>query len=304
MGAVIGILAVLFGLFTEELYRYMFCRKPSALFEKLFDSKGHEEAYYVSRAAAEAKMRSRPCQTLTLRSRRGEALKGFYYDNGAQGKRVAFIVHGYRSEHNWTAGICFDYWASRGFDVFACDHTAHGASGGRYIGFDVLEHVDCLDWLALLVERCGPDTEVVLHGFSMGAATVLQMSGHCPPNVSFIVEDSGFWCARASLAHQIGPMYQPMRLVDRLVAGYDLDDSDVTASLARASMPILFVHGQDDKLVPFESGPRLYESYQGEKDCFFPADTRHIEAMYTQPEQYAEKLDAFVEKYIKQREKA
>lgn len=298
MKLLILILILLLILFCEELYRYIFRRKSSPLFEILFDSKGHEEAYYVSRAAAEQKMHSRPCEELTMQSVRGEMLKGFYYDNGAAGKTVAFIVHGYRSEHNWTAGICFDYWASRGVDVFACDHTAHGASGGQYIGFDVLECEDCLAWLDVLTEKCGRDVEIILHGFSMGAATVLQMSGRCPDNVKFIVEDSGFRSARASLAHQIGPMYQPMRLINRLLAGYDLDASDVTASLDRAKMPILFVHGREDKLVPFENGPELYERCRGEKDCFFPENTRHIEAMYTQPEQYAQKLDTFAEKYL------
>lgn len=285
-------------LFTGELYRYLFCRNSSALFSKLFDTKGHEDAYYVWRNGGTRNVQEAKQRVFTMKIGGGEERKGFYYPNGANGTKIAFVVHGYRSEHAETAGICYDYYKSRGIDLFCCDHVASGESQGNFIGFDVLETKDCLRWVDFLLEQFGADTEIILHGFSMGAATVLQMSSHCPKNVKFIVEDSGFINARASLQHQIGPMYQPMRVVNRAIAGYDLDDSDVTASLAQSTVPILFVHGRDDKLVPFENGPALYEMYKGEKDSFFPPDTRHIESMYTHPEEYSAKLDRFVEKYL------
>ena len=69
-------------------------------------------------------------------------------------------------------------------------------------------------------------------------------------------------------------------------------------SLSKSELPILFVHGYDDKLVPFKTGQMLYDSYQGPKDCLFDPDTRHIEAIYTFPEEYAEKMDSFIEKYM------
>ena len=285
-------------LFTEELYRYVFCRNSSALFTRLFDTRGHEPNYYITRDEAADRLRRQAHTEYTIRSDRGDLLKGYYYPCGSEGKKIAFLIHGYRSEHIETAGLYYDYYKSRGIDVFCCDHTAAGESGGRFIGFDVFETQDCLKWLKVLQKKFGEDVQIILHGFSMGAATVLQMSGSCPDNVKFIVEDSGFVNAKASLDHQVGLMYQPLRAINRAVAGYDLDDSDVQASLARATVPILFVHGQDDKLVPFENGPALYSMYRGEKDCFFPENTRHIESMYTSPEEYGKKLDEFMEKYL------
>ena len=299
MKKLLALPAVGAALFTEELYRYVFCRRSSALFTKLFDSKGHEPFYYLQRDEAAARLRALAHTEYTIRGEGGRQLKGCYYPCGAEGKKIAFLIHGYRSEHAETCGIYYDYYKSRGVDIFCCDHTASGESEGKFIGFDVLETRDCLQWLRVLVKKFGPDTQILLHGFSMGAATVLQMSSRCPDNVKFIVEDSGFVSARASLDHQIGPMYQPLRLINRVVAGYDIDDSDVTASLSRSKLPIIFVHGQDDRLVPFENGPALYALYKGEKDCFFPENTRHIESMYTQPEEYGRKLDSFLEKYFR-----
>ena len=45
----LAVLLLAFGLFLEELYRYVFCRKTSRLFCRLFDSKGHSEDYYAWR---------------------------------------------------------------------------------------------------------------------------------------------------------------------------------------------------------------------------------------------------------------
>lgn len=285
--------------FTEELYRYVFCRKSSSLFRRFFDSKGHEDRYYEVLDNAAQRLRKEKCEIYTMTSVRKEELKGFYYPFGAEGKKIAFIIHGYRSNHEDTAGMYYEYYKNKGIDVFCCDHTASGESQGKYIGFDTFETQDCLQWIDFLKKKFGKDVQMILHGFSMGGATVMQMSSHCPENVKFIIEDSGYTNARASLQHQVGIMYQPLRWINKIVAGYDLDDSDVTESLSKSRIPMLFVHGKEDKLVPYENGPALYESYQGEKDKFFPEKARHVESMYVAPEEYGKKIDEFVEKYMK-----
>ena len=290
------------GFLLEEMYRYIFYRHRLSFFSLFESNKGHRPAYYNFRNQSADRLIARPAEEYTIHSKRGEELHGFYYPCGSGGKKIAFIIHGYRSNHADTGGMFYDFYKNRGIDFFCCDHTAIGKSGGKFIGFDVLETQDCLLWVDFLREKFGKDVEIILHGFSMGAATVMQMSSHCPDNVKFIVEDSGYKNAYASLKHQIGPMYQPMRLLNRLIAGYDLDDSDVTESLSHSHIPMLFVHGQEDQLVPFENGPELYQMYPAEKDYFFPYATRHIESMYTSGEAYGRKLDEFIQKYLSHEE--
>ncbi len=284
--------------FTEEMYRQVFCRKSSTLLTLLSHSKGHNEPYYEYKKMAIEKFREIPCEKYTINSQRGEKLSGFYYPNGSNGKKIVFIIHGYRSEHIDTASMYYDYYHSRGIDMFCCDHTAHGESEGKFIGLDYFESRDCLRWIEFLKDKFGQDIEIILHGFSMGGATVLQMSGDCPDNVKFIVSDSGYMDSDTSIKVQSGIMYQPLRFINKVFAGYDVKDIDVTDSLSRSTKPILFVHGEDDKLVAFETGKKLYEMYQGEKDCLFTAGTKHVETIYTYPEEYAAKLDSFIEKYM------
>ena len=57
------------------------------------------------------------------------------------------------------------------------DERSHGDSEGEYIGFGCLDRMDALGWIEWLVGRCGEDMEILLHGTSMGGATVLMASG-------------------------------------------------------------------------------------------------------------------------------
>ena len=284
--------------FVEELYRYTFCREGSRLLAPFLDKKGHEPAYYAARDSAAEALRRRPRERMELRSARGEKLVGYYYPASGEGKRIAFIVHGYRSEHAETAGLYEPYYASHGFDLFCCDHTAHGESEGRLIGFDAYEWEDCLQWLELLRRRFGEDVQIVLHGFSMGAATVMKMSAHCPKQVKFIVEDCGYASAAGQLRASLGPLYPLMRFLNRCIARYDLSDTDVRESLSRARLPILFVHGREDRTVPFSNGETLYAMYPGAKDCLFVEGARHVESMYVDPAGDESKLNTFTKQYF------
>ena len=292
---VVGTAAV----FAVELYLYTFSRGGSGLLAPFLDKKGHEEPYYQQRDAAAERLRKTPCEPMEIRSARGDLLRGWYYPQGGEGKRIAFLLHGYRSHHAEAAGFYRDYYASRGIDLFCCDNTAHGESEGHLIGFDVFESEDCLRWVDALIARFGSDVQIILHGFSMGASAVLKASSRCPEQVRFLVSDSAFVSAEELLKGSFGLLYPGYRALNRLIAGYDLRKTDVRPDLAASDKPILFVHGQEDRNVPFSSSQRLYDLYQGPKDCLFPEDARHVETMYRAPDAYAQKLDRMIETWFK-----
>ena len=60
----------------------------------------------------------------------------------------------------------------------------------------------------------------------------------------------------------------------------------------------VFVHGGADPLVPFYMGEELYDMYKGEKDALFIPGGLHVEAAYYNRDEYMEKLDKFIDKYI------
>ena len=285
---------------AADIYRYTFLRRRSRLSAALLDKKTHAEDYYLRRDDAAEKLRGQMHLCYTIRSERGETLQGFYFPCGAKfSGKIAFIVHGYHSEHAETAGMFREYYHSRGFDIFAPDNTASGMSGGEVFGYGVLESADCLKWLDFLKAEFGGDIRVVMHGFSLGGATVLKMSDRVPDIVKFTVSDSGFTDAREILKRRLGPLYKPMYALNKLVGGYDLDDSDVSENVRRSKQPMLIVHGREDPTVPFSMAPRIYELCNADKDFLYTDKAKHIETMHIAPEAYAEKLDGFIKRYIK-----
>lgn len=283
-----------------DVYKFIFARRRPPALNSLLDKKTHRPEYYVWRDERAAALESKVHLCYTIESDRGEALQGFYFPCGKKfSKKIAFIVHGYHSEHAETAGMLHEYYHSRGFDIFAPDNTASGFSGGDWFGYDVFESADCLKWLSFLEGEFGSDIQVVMHGFSLGGATVMKMSDRVPGIVKFIVEDSGFTDARPILRSQLGPAYGLIAELNKLIAGYDLVETDAAQNLANAVCPMLFVHGKEDPTVPFENAPRAFDICTADKDYLFAESTRHIETMFTSSEAYSAKLDAFIAKYIK-----
>ncbi|MBE6030248.1 MAG: alpha/beta hydrolase [Clostridiales bacterium] len=245
------------------------------------------------------KLRELNPEIYEIDSARGNRLKGFYYpcSDEPTGK-IAFIVHGRHTEHREAAGLYFEYYHKNGFDVFACDHTGAGESTGNLTGFGMYESEDCLLWLDFLYERFGEDIQVVLHGFSMGAATILKFCDYCHESVRFIVADSAYTDAASLLKPKAGVLYEPLRILNALIAGYDLSDMQVISHVADCDIPVLFVHGTEDTVVPFEMAEELYELHPGEKDCLFVEGAGHVEAMFKAKEEYEAKIDEFIKKYI------
>ena len=283
-----------------DLYRFTFCRNRSIISTLLLDKKTHAEDYYVRRDAAADRLRAKTHIRYSILSERGEELCGFYYPCGKRPSgKIAFIVHGYHSEHVETAGMLFEAYHERGFDVFTCDNTASGESGGRLFGYDLFESEDCLKWLYFLINEFGVGIKVILHGFSLGGATVLKMSDKCPPQVKFIVSDSGFISAGELLKSRLGIAYPLMEHVNRLIAGYKLSDTDVTENVKAAKVPFFIVHGTEDPTVPFSMAPRIFALCPEGSEKLFADGARHIESIHNAPGEYLKTLDGMIEKYVK-----
>lgn len=280
-------------------YSYLFKRIPNKLASALLDSKNHSEDYYLWRDSAMIRLEQKPCIKMTMLSPRGYFLKGFYYPCGEEPcGRIAFIVHGFRSNHSETAGVWYDYYTSRGFDVFCADNPAHGESEGEFVSFDYLEAEAALAWIDNLKLAFGSGIQIILQGFSLGGGTVMLMSDRVPENVKFIIDDCGFLSAEALLRPQVGPLYEPFRILNAFLGRFNLKRTDVLPHLRRSNIPMLFVHGRKDPTVPFWMGEKCYEVCPGEKDCLWVDDAAHMEVWYLKPAEYAEKIERYISLYI------
>ena len=189
-------------------------------------------------------------------ARDGVELYGRYY-HVADGAPTHILLHGYRGSYQDMCG-CFKIAKELGHNVLLISQRAHGKSGGRVITFGVRERLDCVDW-ARFVAGKNPDVPIVLWGISMGAATVLMASAlSLPREVAGVIADCPYSSAdaivRSVCRRNLGlppTLAAPLvRLSARLYGGFRLTDGDALAAVGRARVPMLFIHGAIDALVP------------------------------------------------------
>ena len=289
---------------ARQLYDAAFAREDPALVrtvKQLRPGHGHSRRYFQLRDAAAGAARRAPQITLRDISPRGNEIVGHLYPAGpVPARTVAFIVHGFRSSGPEAAGPFLSFYHRRGIDVFACDHEAAGDSAGRRFTYGCEEARCCLQWLRRLIARYGPEVRILLHGFSMGAATVLLISDRCPPQVKFLVSDSSYTSGPEILRFKTAGhpgVYPVLAASARVLDGLDLRETDVRPHLLKTNRPVLFVHGTADPTVPCRMGRELYALCPADKDLLLVSGGRHVESIFRVRAAYEAKLDAFLGRY-------
>ena len=219
-------------------------------------------------------------------------------------KRVVICFHGYTSASLQDFTGLTGYYFPRGFAMLHPDARAHGSSEGKYIGLGCLDRKDALKWIDWVIEHCGADVEILLHGISMGGATVLMASGmELPPQVKGIISDCGFTSPKEVFTHVLKTMYhlpsfpvmQGANLVNRKLAGYGMDECNASREVAKAKVPILFIHGEKDTFVPVWMCRKMYESCASKKKMLIVEGASHGESYYKNTKQYEQALDEFLQ---------
>ena len=154
------------------------------------------------------------------------------------------------------------------------DQRACGESEGTYITFGVKERQDVLAWARYMDGRLGGQVPLVLEGLSLGAATVMMAADlPLPASVRGIIADCGFtspWdiiahCARLWYRLPAFPLVHLLSAYTRLRAGFGYRDCSTLDTLARSSLPVLFIHGGEDRFVPTYMTEQNYEAAAGWK---------------------------------------
>jgi len=200
-----------------------------------------------------------PCERVTITARDGTVLSARYY-HVRDGAPVHVEMHGYRGSA--LRDFCGGNRATRllGHNALLVDQRAHGESGGRSITFGVKERYDCLDWIGYVQKRFGEDTPIYLAGVSMGAATVLMAAElDLPGTVRGILADSPYSSPEAIIRKVCRDMGYPpalafplIRLGARVLGGFDPRECSAVAAVEKTKIPILLIHGEDDRFVPCE----------------------------------------------------
>lgn len=249
---------------------------------------------------------SQSIENIDLKTTHNYTVKGYLLKAQKPSKVFVVFAHGYRSSHDGDPINFQRFYYEKGFNFLSFDHTAAGESEGNYVGFDYFESQDTEEWIDYLVNRFGDDIEIILHGVSMGGATVCQMASTVPEQVKFIVSDCAYTGAldefdsviKSTGIKRTGGILRIFNAMNRAFAGFDLELTDVRDSVKSSKVPMLFVHGSKDDFVPTKMGYELYDLCTAPKDLFIADGAEHAQSIMIDKEGYENKLSQFIEKYI------
>ncbi|MEG0978804.1 MAG: alpha/beta hydrolase [Oscillospiraceae bacterium] len=244
----------------------------------------------------------------TMVNDRGEKLRGYYIAPKSNSDVIVFCSHGYKgSGHNNVCLFGKSFVDDFGFGLFFVDHTASGESEGRYIGFSFFESVDCVKWLNYINSTLLPNRQIILHGDSMGSATVLCMTGNqrLPENVKFAIADCGYTSAWDQFAYElktnhipVHPILDIFNWINKKKVGFDFKDARPVDAVKKSKTPTLIIHGTKDAFVPSFMAQEIYDACSAKKELVYIENATHILSATYNPTLYYAKVQEFVDKYI------
>ena len=226
--------------------------------------------------------------------------------------RVALLLHGYNDRAESMLHIAYIYNHEMGFNVLLPHFFAHGESDGDHIDMGWLDRLDMMRWIDVANNMFRGDsaqTQIVVHGISMGGFTTMCISGEkCPPCVKCFVEDCGYtsvWDEFASEMHNefnlpAFPLMHTTSLLCKMRYGWSFDDASAIDQLKKSTLPMLFIHGDADVFVPYSMLDQLYAAKQrGYKEKYVAHGTEHARAYTDHPTEYTQRITTFVNRFIK-----
>lgn len=225
------------------------------------------------------------------------------YFPGNRGKKMVICFHGYTSQGTSDYIGLSSYYMSHGYQMLLVDERAHGESEGEYIGFGYRDRIDAMGWIDWVIKTNGEDIELLLHGMSMGGATVLMASGLAlPKQVKGIISDCGFTSPKYVFTHVLHTMYHmpafPMMQItdflNRTFSGFGLDQCNSAREVRKAKVPILLIHGDADHFVPCSMCHEIYDNCASPKMKLIVKGAAHAESYYKDTAAYEKALDDFI----------
>lgn len=256
--------------------------------------------------AAGQRLAAREHEVVRLEGRDRTALLGHWFPC-EKPKRVIIAMHGWRSSWARDFGMVMDFFQENGCCVLCPEQRGQGGSGGAYMGFGLTERYDCLDWANWASEKM-PGVPVYLCGVSMGASTVLMAAGlELPENVRGIIADCGFTSPAAIWEHvaknHLHLRYDlcngPARRKWRRRLSVDMDAGSCVEAMKACRVPVLFVHGEEDRFVPVEMTYENYAACAAPKELLIVPGAEHGMSYLTDRASYESRVREFWQRFDK-----
>lgn len=215
------------------------------------------------------------------------------------------IIHGYTSEPRGM-GMYAQKYHELGYNVLMPSLNGHADSEAGTVTMGWKDRLDIVDWVNFIAENY-PDSKIILHGESMGAATTMMTTGESlPDNVKAAVADCGYTSVWDIFSNKIKnnfkmhefPTLYSANAVNKIYSGFNFKEASAVEQLKKSKTPTIFIHGDKDTFVPYEMLDRVYEACASEKEKITIENSPHARNACVDPELYWNSVIKFINKYI------
>ena len=217
---------------------------------------------------------------------RDEHIHAWWIPAESPGGRYLLYLHG--SALNIEANISHARRFHRlGFNVFLVSYRGYGKSDGSFPS-EAMVYADARAAWRYLTEQKGIDpASVFIYGHSLGGAVAIELALAQPAAAGLIIEAT--FTSIADMARGI-PRYRIFPL-DLIVH----QRFESIKKVSRLQVPVLYLHGTDDRLVPPEMSRELYRHTASAKQLKFITGGGHNNSASVGGDEYLKAVKNFVE---------
>ena len=236
-------------------------------------------------------------ENVFIKSNNKLKLVGHFLDAGTN--KTAILV----------SGFVFDaikpyakFFHDRKFNVFVVENRGCEHSEGGSIGFGGKDTEDILCWIKYLNKK-NPNNKILLFGLSVGGTAVCCATGEdLPKNVLCAISDSAFANGKIQIEHIIKNFKPSIKIFKKHLFNFaervceiDFKKTNACEKIKLSKIPILIIHGQNDKFVLAENAEKLFENApKNLKELFIVPDADHCQSYAIAGVKYEKKIDEFL----------
>ena len=245
-----------------------------------------------------------PQINISILNSEGRHINAMLYKQDNECSKYAIVVHGYRASVKSVSYLAKRYFEA-GYNVVLPYLRAHLGSDYDYSTMGWYERFDIVDWINY-IDSTDSNAKIVLHGVSMGAATVMMTTGEkLPSSVVCAIEDCGYTSVYDAYTYKIPkmmkiPAFPCIDIFRRAIkkrVGFDIKEASALEQVKKSNTPTLFIHGSDDTVVPVNMVHELYLCASCEKELLVFKRANHEMSALLYPDKYWGKVWEFIEKY-------
>ncbi|WP_295362420.1 alpha/beta hydrolase [uncultured Succinivibrio sp.] len=242
-----------------------------------------------------------PAEKWTITAPENRKLFATFYVPATEKHLWVILAHGYGRNQRYVGDFAKAY-LQRNWNVLTPDLCASGESEGQYITMGIKESVEIVLWAKKIIER-DPKAQIVLHGISMGAASVLMAAANNNvPGLKSVIEDCSYTSAYEMFARQLEvlfglpefPVMSCIDLVSGIKIGARISDASPLKVMSRINVPVMFIHGDKDTLVPLYMMEQLYDSCRGPKTKLVVKGAGHGDSLKEAGDEYWKAVFSFI----------